>query len=352
MNERVKEAIGWSTVPYVERERLLREYESGNLAISEATSHGMHFETLKRRLREWRVERITKMPSATLQEDSFPDSTSEDYNGFVVIQGGSFVVISDLEIPDHDPGMLSAVYATGVQHRPETLVINGDLIATDSPSLNRHQSVFRSPDEQPFQASINLASDTIMRLASVYRRIVINSGNHDERIARATGGEVWMGMLMDRVTQRAKDIGSEIIFSRYTYCYHDGPRGITAMIHPENYSVTPVKLGQEIYSTQNGPYYDPRDAEPRSDRCHIIVAHTHIEQRGWSRDGQREVLASGTLRDPVKTKYARLKAGKFPVWNQSFIYCDPDGYFTTLSRRGTNWKSFLGKSSHLCELVS
>jgi len=123
-------------------------------------------------------------------------------------------------------------------------------------------------------------------------------GNHDERLAKKTGGEVTIQMMLE---------GEPVNASMYSYMYIHSPAKdeYTFLCHQYSYSKTPVKLAQDIWAVETAP-----DGSRR--KMNIVVTHTHIEQTGWSPDGEWRCISMGCARDPKKTKYARLRATKFP----------------------------------------
>ncbi len=158
-------------------------------------------------------------------------------------------------------------------------------------------------------------------------------------------------MLLNEAKYRAEAHDCVIEFTHYSYCYMETSRGMVSLIHPVNYSVNPVGLAQQLYSTENGPYFDPSDPNSRVDRCHIVVAHTHLQGWGWSKDGTRECHALGTLRDPVRTQYKNKHKSKLPTWIQGFLMVK-HGYFYPLNRHSTDWSQFLmGLESQRYEII-
>ena len=153
------------------------------------------------------------------------------------------------------------------------------------------------------------------------------TGNHDERLAKKTGGQVTLPMLLK---------GEPVDFSYYSYLYIHSPARdeFSYLCHQYAYSKTPVRLAQDIWAVETAP-----DGSRR--KMHIIVTHTHIEQTGWSPDGEWRCISMGCARDPKRTKYARLRATKFPRWIQSFVMIK-NGYHHSLTAKGVDWPDFLG----------
>jgi predicted phosphodiesterase len=222
---------------------------------------------------------------------------------YIVIEVDDFIVISDIEIPDHDPAMLQAVLLTAMAKGIKTLIIAGDYLATDNATLNSWTETWAMGNQISYEGALALAVEILAKFVDFFDAIHVIQGNHDDRISRATGGEVWFGMLLDRAKLKAEG-KCEIRFSRYSYLSVRTRRGTMAIYHQHNFSKTPVKLAQEMYAKENGPDYDPADLNPKTEKCHIVVTHCHLAQKGWSPDGLRECIALGTLRDPVRTRYA------------------------------------------------
>lgn len=338
---------GWPSLDIDQRERCFQLYVSGMLTVEVATQLGMPLATLQRRCREWRYQRIAVVKE--VNEPVMPDSPSLEYDNFVVAKTNDFIVISDIEIPDHDPVMLEAALYTAMSQNIKTLIIAGDLLATDNSSLNSWAETWAVGNQINYEGSIGIAVQILARFLSWFDSIIVIEGNHDDRVNRATGGEVWFGMLLKEAESIAKTVNAKVMFSHYEYCYAETWRGMVYIAHPSNYSQTPVKLGQEMYATENGPYWDPRVHGSRRDSCHVVIAHTHIQQSGWSKDYAREIHSTGTMRDPVRTKYMRKKANKFPQWNQGFLMCK-NGWFTQLGRNNTNWVHLLGSFADQAEI--
>ena len=329
-------------LPSATKDRLLTLYDQGLLENSHALEHGIHPETMRRCLRRWRKERADMLDFAGETPTWMPDAPGKDWDDYVVIEEDDFIVISDIEIPDHDPAMLEAALLTAIAQNIKTLIIAGDYLATDNPTLTQWAQTWAAGNEINYEGAIGIALEILRRYLQWFDRIVILEGNHDDRINRATGGEVWFGMLLREAQRYAEDADAKVVFTRYNYLYVRTRRGPVYVCHQHDYSKTPVRLAQEHYAVQNGPDYDPTDPDSVKESCHIIVTHCHIYQSGVTPDDYREVHALGTMRNPLKTKYMRTKATKHTKWTQGFMMVK-GGYFHNLSRKNTDWSSLLGE---------
>ena len=347
----------WDKITDAQKEDAFRVWQSGNMSVEYARGLDMKKVTLERRLREYRREREYAMKNAGPL--GFPDSASPVYDRYEKLYTDDFMVISDVEIPDHDPAMLNAVLLTAKRHNIKTLIIAGDYMATDMSSLNSWTETWAVGNEINYEGAIGLAVDILTSFAKWFDKIVIIEGNHDDRINRATGGEVWLGMLMKHVKERVKrhnrvfeedETPCEIIFSRYSYMYVKTRNGWYYICHQKNFSKTPVRLAQQMWESVTAPTSSFGDLVPKAEKCHVIVTHCHLAQRGWSPDGQQECIALGTCRDPGRTRYKQQGATKHYEWIQGFGFVKR-GFYHAANRRGTDWVMLLGELAKQCELL-
>lgn len=338
----------WNAIEPSDRDKLLTIYEARQLTEYHARRWGINLQTLKRRLRDWRSKRNEDLYEY-IEGDYIPDGGGRYYDDFITMEADDFVVISDLEIPDHDPAMLQAAKLTAKAKGIRTLVIAGDALACDQQSLTTWKPIWRVGNALNLQAAIGLFALVLISLSEAFDHIVIIRGNHDDRIAKATGGELWIGMVMEFVRDRLHG-DCTIEFSRYSYLYVKTTRGWTYICHPQNFSAMSVNLGCQIYDSNNGPNYDPSDLNPVTEKCHVVLAHTHNAQRGWSKDGYREIIGLGCMRDTSKTEYVMTNSNKHAEWSQGFLFAK-QGYFYDVTRRGTNWHDLLGPLSAQAEVV-
>lgn len=190
--------------------------------------------------------------------------------------------------------MLKLAMLVGMQRGIKRLIINGDLVATDQDGLNEWITTWRT-EGVSYESAIGLTRWTLHELARWFEEIDITEGNHDDRVARKTKGEVHLGMFLEGTIAR---------YSRYSYLYMETMhRGLIKVVHPDNFSANPVTLGQEFYNVERGPYFDQLRPLETMRKCHFVVGHCHRQQSGMSPDGVYEIHSSGTLRDATRTAY-------------------------------------------------
>lgn len=316
--------LTWSDIPDPVRQHLLKLKQTDNTQFQTAAATlKMNPQTLERRLREYRNS-ITIVEDAINGVNPFPPSPTRQYTDFLKIESDNFIVISDFETPDHNATYLYYALLSAISHGIKTLIIAGDLLAGDQEGISSWASVIQYGDELTYDSSRNILLRIIEIFAAWFDHIYIIEGNHDNRVARATKGQIHLGMLLGRFED-----SPNIHYSRYGFMTVETSRGVVWVCHPTNFSGDPVVLGQHLYNSH----------WPKG---HWIVPHCHRKQTGWSPDGQFEIHAIGTGRDRDRTKYAATQINKHKAWDYSFLMVE-DGYFTDLDLRSTNWRTFLGE---------
>lgn len=307
----------WSDLPVTEQARLAGLYDSRQDMTSEAERLHMKRATLERYCREFLY--YQRQLAATRAADlRIPGSDGPLYTDYLQLAGDNWLIMSDLEIPDHDTVMvelaLKVAIAQGIKHG----ISAGDFLSMDGAGLTTWPEVWLRSQTKSFEEALGIGNDILGQLLEWLDEFYAIGGNHEERINKATKGAVHAGMLLRGVP-----------FSPYRYLWIETTRGAVKVCHPQNYSASPVKLGQELY-----------DVEPR--KCHIVLGHTHIAQSGYTKDARYEVHTLGTMRDRSKTQYVSISANKHHHWTQSFLIIK-DGYLYNLERHSTNWRLWLGE---------
>lgn len=315
----------WAKMPVQEKDRLAHLFVDGGALDQEAAALGLQKTTLERYIRMYITCRVD-FQHESARAIQLPASFAVPYTNYTILHGDNYIIISDVEIPDHSPEMILLVMLVAIKHGIKHLIIAGDYVATDQPSLNSWGERWRAAEDLPYQTTVDMSIGIIKEFFRIFDTIDIIEGNHDDRVARATGGEVFLGMLLN---------GTGARYSRYEYLYLRTSRGLVKVCHPDSFSDNSVKLGQEIFNVEWGP--DP----VRPEKCHIVLGHTHRQMSGFSHDNSHEIYGLGCLRDPWRTKYARKRSSKHKLWNLGFLMIK-DGYFYPYSWMATNWEAELG----------
>ena len=222
---------------------------------------------------------------------------------------------------------MRAALLVGMRFGIKHIIFAGDTIAGDQIGLSTHPVSFVTGDEHPFDVVVNLSRSILKAYGQWFDTIDLITGNHDERPAKATQGQI-------QLHQFFKDL--PVTFSPYSYMYLRFPSTgeYVYICHQYNYSKQSVSLAQQIWAVESAP-------DRSKDKMHIVIGHTHVAQEGVSPDDNYRCIGLGCMRDHSRTRYAKLRATKFPAWNQGFLMIRK-GYFYPLSRTGTDWRELLG----------
>ena len=94
----------WEDIPKDTRNRLMNQ--SGE-QVTEAAFHlGIHPETLKRRLREWRAQVAFAQKISATGQVPLPQLSTRVYNDFLVLDGDDAILTSDWELPYTDLALI------------------------------------------------------------------------------------------------------------------------------------------------------------------------------------------------------------------------------------------------------
>lgn len=311
--------MSWSRLTYEQRKTIAEKYRRGESLTEDAHRTGISPGTLGRNARTFLSNEAARRLSLA-QSVQIPPAQPETYNQALHIEADNAIVISDLELPDHDEKFVLAALLAGLQYDINTLVIAGDLIATDMPSLTDWQSTHSPENQASFRSVIKTTRLLLSECRKVFQHIYFFRGNHDDRLARKTGGELDLDLLLD---------SGQVVYSWYRYAWLKTSRGYYYLSHPQNYSGNSVALGQRLYNTHTAP---------DGTKPHIVLAHTHQAQTGFSPDGQRRIFALGCMRDKTKTRYKATASNTMPEWSQSFLVIR-HGYGEMLYPDDTDWKT-------------
>lgn len=312
--------MAWKDLPFQVKVALLDHYERGTLTDEVIAGVSMKRGTLERILRFFRTEYRGLLQHQAAQVQ-FPESPSKRYVDFETIYSDDVIVISDCEVPDFDSRYLKYALLTAMAHNIKHLVIAGDFIATDQPSLTAWLNTYRSLEdgEDTYENAVTIARRILDEFGKWFETITVIEGNHDDRIARVSGGEVHLGMFIT---------GDKVKYSRYQFLHVQTSRGLVKIVHPRNYSQNPITLAQQLYDVEQV-------------KCHVVIGHCHRMQSGVSKDGLFEVHALGTGRDSTRTKYRGMSVSKLPQWDKSFLMIRR-AHFYPLHLTFSDWRFVLG----------
>lgn len=315
----------WEEVPEDFRTKIYQEYKSGIDIESYAKQLSIKKGSLKRALRRHRQKIESQNPDVIIDLNLKArkiEKTIPVWDDFEVLHSDNAMIIGDLEMPAVDLNLLRKVVQVAMSNDIKTLIIAGDLIASDQAGLASHDITWAS-EEMTFEKVLEYTRIVLRIFLGWFDHIVVFMGNHDERVSRVTGGHVWLGMLLD---------DPRITFSRYEYMYMVTKRKPVYICHPRGYSRNSSKLGKDLYNANS---YNGQ-------KCDIILAHTHLRESAHSQDGIGVIHAMGCCRAPSKTKYISTRSTTFPKWRQGFAMIR-NAYIYNFDFYETDWDFWVGK---------
>lgn len=226
---------------------------------------------------------------------------------------GDCVITADWHVPVYDVDFVNTMYETAQRHGIKTLVIGGDFFNFDSISRFDIKDVTRLDVE--WLEGVN-AMDTAL---SVFDRVVLIKGNHDERLTRALGFKMSFDQAMKLVFAGMDDDKLErLTITGLDHCwvrpYADAPDTERFYVcHPTTYSRIPLST--------------PRALIPKFE-SHVIAAHAHHCAVGYGMDGHHIAAEAGGLFDRGKVSYL-LSSNTFPTWAQGFSYVLDGQFYVT-----------------------
>lgn len=316
------------------------QYDNDNALNEVCGQYGWKIETLRRRLREFKqYEKNFQINYGA--EVIFKPGHEIEYLDYPIIEGDA-IVISDIEMPDQFALMLRLAVFMGMARSIKKLLIVGDVIALDMPSLTRWVQTWLASNKNLEAVLDEDLYAALNEMSRWFDEIYITEANHDIRLAKATQGQLHLGMLLHHIPK--------VQYSRYEYMYLKTPRGFVKLVHPRNFAQDPIVLGEQIYSVEQGPHFDYLDPIGSMLKCHIVVAHCHRQQSSMSPDSAMEIHSLGTMRHPHKTEYYMKGTTKLKKWDIGFLVIDK-GFFDPMRLNGTNWLKELGGHDGLYSLV-
>ncbi len=274
------------------------------------------------RIRNVEIKRAREIyrqhPYATLVSNP-PPSPTKIYNDFLRIETDDVAIASDFEIPDHNPVYLAMLILAGIRFDIKKLILAGDVLGSDQQGIESHAPVWVPSFVPNYDSMSDITVQVIDYLMEWYSESWWIRGNHDDKAARMTQGQI----TPYNVAMRTKSV-----YSHYAWMHVQTSRGLVWVVHPKGYSKLPLGLGQRLYNS-----YSPKG--------HWVLGHCHLRNDGMTEDSDYEIHAIGTGRDPDKAPYKNLNVSAHPQWNSSFLIIK-DGEHIPLDLKTTNWRRVLG----------
>lgn len=317
--------MAWEKIAPADREILFKKMSSGLLTVEDAFNHNINFETLKRRLREYRM--VRPEDGEMLFKSILSDAPKvEPIEHQLLLTADDIIITSDWHWPYTDPIMLLRVLAVGMRTGIRKLAIVGDTSNFDE--YSKWPILVR--DAAP-SLTIQLKGlfSVIKRLAVWFTDgIFISSGNHDERMQISTNGNMSLGDLFGFASSNAK-------YSLHRTMWLKTRRALYALIHPQAYKAVSMSLAQEMVTKMVPP-------EPfQNQKFGAFVAHTHVGSIGFTKDGLHEAVGLPAMLDEQYIAYKKRGAANAVGWNKGFVVVK-NSYIYMMYEKHTDWHMWLG----------
>lgn len=223
----------------------------------------------------------------------FPESISEDYTKYEVLDRDRCLIFGDVEVPDHDVRVLDMAFRIAERYGLKSGIINGDFLALDSFSSwpkthpSRHEFIRDevSPGGEILKVFMRQLDDLLWLEA-----------NHERRLSRLTNGQFDVHQLFQNL------LGVQ--YSRYSYMVLNSADEDILVCHPKNTRKKPGSLPVELA----GVYLK-----------HVICGHLHRLCFQFHPSGRFWAVEGGHCRDVKKTEYKNRDVTVHGMWNPGFV---------------------------------
>lgn len=307
--------MSWDQIPDTEREDLYAFYKMKKYGIVKriAEEKGMTYDNMTRRLREYGQLKTL---------DAIPPEDGRVYDDYLQIETDNILFISDIEFPDHYSPVLRAALLMAFQWDIKQVALLGDTNASDQAAINHWTNTYAESNVITFRDVLkNYTKRFVTGLTNWFDAgVFMIEGNHDARVAKATGGEISLGDFMEDIPG--------VRYSPYGYMWIESSNGLIYACHQTNYGKNPLTVGQKIYETT-------------FPKAHIVTTHIHRFEQGRTQDNAFELHALGTCRDPKRTQYKAMNANTHNEWNHSFLILRNGKFYPFVMQNNPDWEFWM-----------
>jgi len=223
----------------------------------------------------------------------FPESITEDYTSYEVLDRDRSIILGDCHIPDHDSRMLDMAYRVAERYNIKTLILNGDFVKLDTFSTWRRTH----PNQEDFVKDDLLPATEILKLfMRQFDETFWHKGNHEERLTRWVHGQFDIRWFFESL------LGVQ--YSAYPFTVQRSAGEEVLICHPKQHRVNPMALPLKLC----GQYLK-----------HVVCGHLHRLAFGWHESGQFWGAEGGHALSVSKTHYKATSVDTYPTWNCGFI---------------------------------
>lgn len=220
---------------------------------------------------------------------------------------GDALILSDMQCPFQDDEFIGQCVRLARKWQIKNLILAGDTY--DLQSLNH----FDQSAQMPVADELRTVERTLTALRKGFTRVLMLTGNHEERLARSVGGKFSLRDVLSHFLE-----AENIEFSDYFHCYIGN-----------DWCVSHQKNASAIHGRT--PYF----ITAREQR-HMICTHNHLAGMAFDISGRLQGIDSGMCADPAKLQYAMIRHNTRPKMNQGAVIIRK-GYAWWLHPTRTDW---------------
>lgn len=300
---------------------LVQKYKNeNNMSFAQiAELMGFSETTAKRRYKASLDEISEEAPGAEETLEEFPDVIPQEIvvdGPFIpenkgpierfapLVRTGDCMVVMDLHIPLHDPGLINAMVACARENGLTKLIIAGDYFNMETFSSYLPYQPEAALDIERYDGALVMKT-----LLQTFDEIDFIWGNHDFRLTRKMGfKQSFEDCMRWMLSDLDKDEMDKIRFSDLDYMYYH-PVSLTEgkkfrICHPRNFSSVPLTVGRKLAQKY---------------QCSIITAHSHHCAIGIAPDGVNICIEGGGFFDKDRTEYIQ-RTTNHHEWVQGFVF--------------------------------
>jgi len=269
-----------------QKQFILESYELATYQLAEK------YKCNERTIRDWKE--LLRFRGMKHGSGGFPTPARKSWTDQIHLKLENYLVLGDIECPDHNAELLDMVVSIGHKYEIEDLVLNGDAISMDS--ISSWAKSFADPTV--FADEVRPLKGILVEFLKHFPKTRYLPANHERRLAHLTEGQI---TFADHIA----DMGCE--FTEYPYLYVHDPHNennITIVGHPDNFSRVAGSVPRNL---------------ARTFHYNLITGHTHRLSLQWDDSGKYFLAEGGHARKIEYTAYRQLRFNTYPQWNAGFV---------------------------------
>lgn len=285
----------------------------------------------KHRVSRWRYDQFRRhygLENQVMAMSAFPQGIAPALPPVLHYSAEETILIAaDFHIPHHDAELAAALLKVAEQERADRLIICGDFLNEDVFFMGGNAKL---PTMVSFKTELLKAREVLHCLLDAFPAITWLAGNHEQRLFRASKGELDMASLLGQIAMvkltEPLDVSRVVVTDRdYVIVDHLDPHYSWRIAH----GVGGTASSPAAAAVKKAGIYDINVAQGH-DHLIGLVQTPNAKHLGWD---------IGCMLEPEWALYKSLNTNTYPLWNQGFGLLK-NGRPTPFSRRWTAWDRY------------